>query len=187
MTNKEAILQTALALFAEQGYDRTPTSQIARQAGVSEGLIFRHFGSKAGLLEAIFQEGLAFIADSMRPYEEAGVEPREAIARHIERSFRLLRENETFWRLAHKVRFQSAVQEMAGGQIEEVNRFIVSHLTENFRRAGAPDPGLEALLLFALIDALTLHYLAEPATYPLDAMQRLLTDKYRHGQFMPPQ
>ena len=49
MSNKENILHTALRLFAEQGYDRTPTSQIAREAGVSEGLIFRHYGSKAGL------------------------------------------------------------------------------------------------------------------------------------------
>ncbi len=186
MTNKEAILQTALALFAEQGYDRTPTSLIARQAGVSEGLIFRHYGNKAGLLEAIIREGLALVADSMRPYDEAGLDPSEAIARHIERSFRLVREHETFWRLAHKVRFQSAVQEMAAGPLEEVNRFVVSHLTENFQCAGASDPMLEALLLFALIDAVTLHYLAAPAEYPLDAMQQLLTDKYRDAQFGHP-
>ncbi|HNM27978.1 MAG TPA: TetR/AcrR family transcriptional regulator, partial [Saprospiraceae bacterium] len=147
MNNKEKILQTALSLFAEQGYDRTPTSQIAREAGVSEGLIFRHFGNKAGLLTAIIGQGLALIAESMQPYGHTGVGPKEAIAQHIERSFRLMRSHESFWRLAHKVRFQSAVQDVAAAQLEEVNAFILGNLTDNFEKAGAPRPDLEALLL----------------------------------------
>lgn len=184
MSNKENIFQTALALFAEQGYDRTPTSQIARQAGVSEGLIFRHYGNKAGLLADIIRAGMAQVAESMRPYEEDGLDPREAIARHIERSFRLVREHETFWRLTQKVRFQAAVREIAGEQIEAANRFIVSHLADNFQKSGAADPLGEALLLFALIDGITIHYLTAPDEYPLAAIQLLLTEKYRHGQFL---
>lgn len=178
MSNKENILSAALELFAEQGYDRTPTSQIARKAGVSEGLIFRHFGNKAGLLEAIIRQGLALIAESMQPYDNAAITPREAIVQHIERSFRLMRDHETFWRLAHKVRFQAAVQDVAAVQMEQVNAFIVTNLTENFEKAGYPQPQLEALLLFALIDAITLHYLADPSRYPLDAMQSLVRERY---------
>ena len=184
MTNKETILQAALVLFAEQGYDRTPTSQIARQAGVSEGLIFRHYTNKAGLLEAIIGQGMAQIADSMQPYEDAGIGPLEAIALHIERSFRLVQAHETFWRLAHRVRFQAAVQALADRQLEEVNSFIVRHLAEHFQKAGAADPATEALLLFALIDGITLHYLAEPAEYPLATVQQSLIEKYRHGHFL---
>lgn len=184
MTNKETILQTALTLFAGQGFDRTPTSQIAREAGVSEGLIFRHFGHKAGLLEAMLHEGLAQIAASMQAYDDDGLEPREAIARHIERSFSLVREQETFWRLLHRIRFQAAVQVAAGAQFDAATRLIVGRLTENFAKAGAPQPGQEAQLLFALIDGITLHYLDAPADYPLDDLQQLLTDKYRHARFL---
>ena len=54
MTEKqELILETALRLFAKYGFDTTPTSQIAKEAGVSEGLIFRHFTNKDGLMDAI--------------------------------------------------------------------------------------------------------------------------------------
>lgn len=183
MSNKEIILQAALQLFGEQGYDRTPTSQIAKQTGVSEGLIFRHYGNKAGLLAAIVQAGMAQIAETMQPYAEAHADPREAIVQHIEQSLTAIREHEAFWRLATKVRFQSAVQEIVGEQLETVNQFIVKHLTDNFRRLGAAAPEQEALLLFALIDGICLHWLQAPADYPLDAMKDLLTKKYRHAQF----
>lgn len=179
MTNKEIILQTALLLFAEQGYDRTPTSQIAKEAGVSEGLIFRHYGNKAGLLQAIIGEGLAQIAGTMQSYQDASIEPRTAILEHIRRSCRLMQEHETFWRLAQKVRFQPAVLEAASVQMEEVNRFIIGQLTRNFQKLGYPSPETEALLLFALIDGVTIHYLQNPKEYPLEAMQDILLEKYR--------
>ncbi|MFN0035508.1 MAG: TetR/AcrR family transcriptional regulator [Saprospiraceae bacterium] len=183
MTNKEIILQTALQLFGEQGYDRTPTSQIGKQAGVSEGLIFRHYGNKAGLLAAIIQEGLAHIAATMQPYSEPAADPREAILQHIQRSLTAIREHEKFWRLATKVRFQSTVQEIAGAQIEAVNQFIVQHLADNFRRLGAEAPAQEALLLFALLDGVCIHWLQDPTDYPIDEMKNLLIKKYKHAYF----
>lgn len=183
MTNKEQILQTALALFAEQGYDRTPTQQIARAAGVSEGLIFRHYGSKDGLLKAIIEAGLGQIADSMAPYAE-DMPPVEAIAEHIRRSFTLLRAHELFWRFVQRVRFQPAVQEIAARQIQQVNQFIVARLTAQFEKAGVSQPQQEALILFALIDGITIHYLDDPGAYPLESVQQLLIQKYQHGNIL---
>ena len=56
MTEKQInILKAALRLFATQGYYATSTSKVAKAAGVSEGLIFRHFGNKEGLLNAIME------------------------------------------------------------------------------------------------------------------------------------
>ena len=47
MTEKELnIIDSAINLFAQTGYDGTSTSIIAKEAGVSEGLIFKHFKNK---------------------------------------------------------------------------------------------------------------------------------------------
>lgn len=50
------LLAAGKALFARMGYEQTPTSALARAAGTSESQLIRQFGSKAGLLEAIFEE-----------------------------------------------------------------------------------------------------------------------------------
>ncbi len=181
MTNKETILHTALQLFGEQGYDRTPTSQIAKAAAVSEGLIFRHFGNKSGLLDAIIEEGLMHIAATMESYKATTTSPRDAILEHIERALTAIRAEEKFWRLATKIRFQSEVSVVAGEKLAAVNGFILQQLTENFQKLGAERPEQEALLLFALVDGVCLHWLQDTTNYPLDSMKNLLLHKYRQA------
>ena len=51
MTAKcKRILETSIDLFAKNGYANTSTSEIAKIAGVAEGTIFKHFGTKQNLL-----------------------------------------------------------------------------------------------------------------------------------------
>lgn len=183
MSNKEKIVQVALELFGQQGYDRSATSQIAQRAGVSEGLIFRHFGSKAGLLSAIIAQGLAQIAATMQAYAAEGIGPEDAILQHIDQSLNAIREQEKFWRLATQMRFQASVASVAGAQIEEINRFVLQGLTQNFQAMGRERPDLEAMLLFAQIDAICLHWLRAPEQYPLEDMKNLLKKKYSHEKF----
>lgn len=54
LSSHERILQAGRRLFAEDGYENTTTSAIARLAGTSESQLIKHFGSKEGLLEAVF-------------------------------------------------------------------------------------------------------------------------------------
>jgi len=55
---REQILETALGLFAERGFDGTSTRQIAKEVGIAEGLIFHYFPTKARLLTAILEDRL---------------------------------------------------------------------------------------------------------------------------------
>ncbi len=57
MDRKEKIMQASIQLFVERGFHNTSTRMIAEQAGVSEGLIFRHFRSKDELLDSLLQQG----------------------------------------------------------------------------------------------------------------------------------
>lgn len=54
-STKERILEAATDLIADNGYKETTTKDIAMAAGVSEMSVFRHFGSKHVLLDAIIQ------------------------------------------------------------------------------------------------------------------------------------
>lgn len=50
---QQAILQAALDLFAEQGFDHTTTKDIAQRAGVAEGTVYKRYKTKDELLAAV--------------------------------------------------------------------------------------------------------------------------------------
>lgn len=73
---RERLLRAAADAFAAQGYDGTRVADIAASAGVSNGALYAHFGSKAellvGALRAHGRRHLAdmFEADPDRPVTE---------------------------------------------------------------------------------------------------------------------
>jgi TetR/AcrR family transcriptional regulator, acrEF/envCD operon repressor len=52
---REHILTVAKRLFTERGALSTTTLDIAREAGVANGTVFLHFGSRDGLLTEVFE------------------------------------------------------------------------------------------------------------------------------------
>ena len=46
---KQEILDTALKLFGEKGYENTSIADIAKAIGVAQGLCYRYFPSKEAL------------------------------------------------------------------------------------------------------------------------------------------
>ena len=53
---REALVDTALRVFSEGSYRGTTTAEIAREAGVSEPILYRHFVSKRDLYFACIEE-----------------------------------------------------------------------------------------------------------------------------------
>jgi AcrR family transcriptional regulator len=56
---RDALLRSAIELFAERGPASVSVRDIARRAGVNQGLIYRHFGSKAALLSEALERGVS--------------------------------------------------------------------------------------------------------------------------------
>ncbi len=61
---EQRILDAAAALFAHYGYDKTAVSDIARDAGVSQGTIYLHFASKDDLLEGLIIREMQTFAEN---------------------------------------------------------------------------------------------------------------------------
>src|SRR5262245_51624614 len=68
---REQIVAAAMRCFAERGFEGTTTRMLARAAGVSEGLIFRHFPTKRSLYRAIIARRIAESPPGMMPAEAA--------------------------------------------------------------------------------------------------------------------
>jgi AcrR family transcriptional regulator len=78
---REAILKAALALLRERGIARLTTREVAARAGVSEASVFYHYRDRAGLLQAVFEEGLDPLVALNDAGEISGPDRRKVLKR----------------------------------------------------------------------------------------------------------
>ncbi len=52
---RNSILESAIILFSQRGYDQTTTHQIAAHAGISVGAVYRYFSDKEAIVKEIYQ------------------------------------------------------------------------------------------------------------------------------------
>ena len=176
MTDKQArIVEVALDLFAHQGYASTPTSQIAQEAQVSEGLIFRHFTNKEGLLDAIIRIGLKEVQDLAPPILE-GKDPKQVLSRAIELPVRLIRHHPRFWKLQASLKYQQA------GMAEKYDNSDVllrlkAAVERAFRQLNYPSPRAETRLLLIILNGL-MNELADEDHIDQEALVSFVKNKY---------
>lgn len=77
---REAILQAALELVAQQGLQHTPMSQISKRSGASAGIIYHYFESKEELLASLYCR----IKESMGQAIVAADDPRQPLAKRFQ-------------------------------------------------------------------------------------------------------
>lgn len=67
---RDLILEAARAVFSRHGYEAARTQDIARGAGISEALMYRHFRSKKALHTAVLRQ---IIAEQNSNYAQIGL------------------------------------------------------------------------------------------------------------------
>ncbi len=176
MTDKQQkIVDTALDLFAHQGYANTSTSKIARQAGVSEGLIFRHFNNKEGLLEAIVQMGLAEMM-TIAPKVLNEKDPKKILEQAIQVPIYLLRNQPAFWRLQLSLKHQQPSMAQKYDESDILTQLKAS-VEGAFRQLKYANPKAETKLLLVILGSLVTE-LAGEDQIDQDAFIRFLKQKY---------
>jgi AcrR family transcriptional regulator len=153
MTGKqEKILEAALVLFASEGYAATPTSKIAKKAGVSEGLIFRHFENKQGLLDALMNEAEVRLGEIFGPvlFES---NPGLVIRKTIEIPFIIEKSEFDFWKLQFMLKWQQEYNK------PEKMKPIIDKLAASFTDLNYEDPEKEAKLLNLIIEIISTEIL----------------------------
>lgn len=78
--SRQRLLLAALRLFAEQGYAKTSTRELAEAAGVNIAAISYYFGDKAGLYRAAFMEPQGAPADAIARFAAVTLPLERALA-----------------------------------------------------------------------------------------------------------
>ncbi|MFP4225395.1 MAG: TetR/AcrR family transcriptional regulator [Desulfobacterales bacterium] len=82
MSRKQAIIEAATRLFAENGFYNTSTLDIAEAAGVAHGTLFYHFKNKEGIIYEIFsRSGQTYVSEMQSEVDryQRGIEKIETI------------------------------------------------------------------------------------------------------------
>ena len=171
-TKQEDILKAALALFATESYHATSTSKVAKAAGVSEGLIFRHFTNKEGLLKAVLEQGEQRFRQLYANLLFETV-PSRVLRQFIELPFSVPESEYTFWRLQFTLKWE--VHYDSSAKIEPVKQA----LTNAFTQLAYPQPELEATFLMHCVDGLSSDFVRHiPTLKDKRATKQFLLDKY---------
>ncbi len=168
---KHKILDAALDLFANEGYTATSTSKIAQKAGVSEGLIFRHFESKKGLLHAIMQEAEDRLRDVLADIL-CEKDPRGVIRKTIELPFNIRSEEYDYWRLQYKLKWDKDYYN------PDKMKPLIEKLKEAFALLGFEESEQEARLLSHVLEAVSIELLRGNMKDP-QQFKSFLLEKYK--------
>ncbi|QCK86601.1 TetR/AcrR family transcriptional regulator [Phreatobacter aquaticus] len=163
---REALIASALALFAERGVDGTATREIAARALTTERTLFKHFGSKQGLVQAVVEtvsfemmqqaayarmrEPVLFTRQAFAEWHRAFLIDRIAAARAAPDTYRVL--------LQELLRDRAFGTRYGARWRETVFAPLVGHLAA-MQAAGMIGPGQSAEALAGAFFSLNLGYL----------------------------
>jgi AcrR family transcriptional regulator len=157
----DSLLDVAVAVFNERGYDATSMEELATRLGVTKSAIYHHVSSKVELLRLALDRALdALFAVT----EEPGATTGPAIDRleHVVRgSVRVLAAELPFVTLLLRVRGNSPVEQAALQRRRRFDR-VVTDLVRAAEEEGDVrpdvDPAITSRLLFGTVNSLVEWY-----------------------------
>lgn len=183
-SRRKQIMDSALRLFAREGYEYCTISLLAENTGISKGLMYNYFSSKQELLATIIEEGLIEIMSLFDP-DHDGVLQSEELVDFIRKVFAAMREQQEFWTLFITLILQPGVRDhLKDKPLISYMEYFTSMLIEYFKKKGFEDPYLEMLTLSSLIEGFGVLLIYENPSFqiPGDMMRKFenrIIDMYK--------
>lgn len=161
--NRRVLLATARDMLAEQGADRITMDGLAERAGLGKGTVFRRFGTRAGIFQALLD-------DHERDFQGrvlSGPPPLGPGAAPLDRLIAYGRARIDFL-VEHREIARAALdgsQPVPAGAQTPMSRAHIRYLLREMR-LGAAEPDVLALQLTAALDGPLLLYLSDAADSP---------------------
>jgi len=169
---KAAILEAAMELFAENGFQGASMSLLAKKAGISKGLAYNYFSNKEQLVKEVIHHGLMKMFASFSLPE--GVFTEADMDNLINQNFDLLDESPRYWQLYFSVIMQPKIMKMAIESIMQIVMPMMGKFAGYFKDKGYKEFEKEAIFIGSLLDGISLNYLYNKEMYPRDyAIKRI--------------
>jgi AcrR family transcriptional regulator len=159
---REQLLDAAKAVVAEHGFHGVSIEAVARGAGVTRPIVYRHFADLGALLDALVERETLRALLQLRDVLPAGVED---LISAFEGYLRAVRDDPVTWRLVLVT--PDGAPPLLRERIAAGRAAVVAQLAEAVGpRAGSPDPELTAHALSAVADEAARLMLTDPDAFP---------------------
>lgn len=178
---RKEILKAAAQLFAAKGFHRTQMDQVAQQAGIGKGTIYRYFPGKEDLYFSILDQAVSDLQEClMRDFRES-VRPQHKLVKMMSDMAELFLRNRSLLKLIHEI--ENGEIKKRHQNIRRQNDKIVSLIADAVRegiRSGEFKRG-DPRLLAAQLAVMTRMSVVE---FPQKGKQALVAgvmDTFLHG------
>ena len=171
------ITETALRLFAQHGYESTSVSMIAKEAGISKGLMYNYFESKNALLKLVMEEGTKGFLEVLNIQNEKVISRDEIIA-FIDHNIEALKDNPEYYRLYFSLTMQPKVFALMKDDFMPLFEKLFMIITAYFSQKGEKNPYVKSRYLLAVFDGIGAHYLLDVENFPLDEVREILVAQF---------
>jgi AcrR family transcriptional regulator len=166
---REHLLDVAKQLVAGHGFHALSIEAVARAAGITRPIVYRHFADLGELLEALVDRETTRALAQLRSFLPADLgdddDPRPGLLAALDGYLRAVRDDPVTWRLV--LMPPEGAPGLLGERIAAGRAAVVAQLAESVGpRAGSPDPELTARSLSAVADEAARLTLADPERYP---------------------
>ena len=188
---KALIMDVALEQFSNIGFHATTINHIARQAGISKGLMYNYFKSKEELLAAILDRSITEVYNDLDSDSDGHISGDE-LEKFLRKVFNLLREKKQFWKLIFRIMLQPGVFEdifggtgdflsVSGTPINKFSENIMSMLIDYFNRKKKTsgkdyDPVTEMFMFMNTVKGFALTYILADDLYRGDYYEKMIND-----------
>jgi AcrR family transcriptional regulator len=134
-----AILESALAVFAERGYHSSSIDDIAREGGVSKALIYEHFASKQDLYAELLEQHAGHLFSALaEAISEAGSSASARLAVGFDAFYGFVEDHRVAWRMLFREATDPEAVAVLDRITAEVTSFVAGVIAEDpgSRRAG---------------------------------------------------
>lgn len=171
------ILETALGLFANEGYHAASVAKIAKHAGISKGLVYTYFDSKEAILKTLVFDFFKQLMATISLEQDGALSGKEFLLM-IEKNFDWIIEKREMAKLYFSLTLQPAVLSIVEANIMEMAFPFFKVMSNFFESKGCENPYAEARYLNSLLDGIFMNYVIEPDTFPLNVMKKKVLDQY---------
>lgn len=175
---RRLILDAALKLFAQNGYHAGTMAKVAREAGVSKGLIYNYFKNKKDLLNALMLDATEDIMQFFDPNHD-GILTEEEFFFFLEKLKESISANRRHWHFYISVITQNHVAELIE-QHPELNKNNYAQMLSNFfEQCGFENPEAEMFLFSMTLKGTLITYILSPEAFPLEYAMNTISQSYK--------